>query len=163
MGIPILVKRYWDGPLVAKCRFPTRLWDHTHDPDIDFDILAEIDHHKIRFQSTLWRHGISALLDLFNGNTPVTGGFPCKGPLRRIFDNSLLLTWTHCWTISWWLDVFTFMWCHCIDCGASASEWNSTHSLATCVEKFNMKMTLNCKQTLPFPCTTECGNIEPFD
>ena len=39
---------------------------------------------------------ISALLSLFEGNPPGTGGFPHKGAVRRNFNVSFLYVWTNC-------------------------------------------------------------------
>ena len=48
-----------------------------------------------------WRHQgetFSALLDLYEGNPPVTGGFPSQRPVTRGFDVFLfIIAWTNGW------------------------------------------------------------------
>ena len=59
-------------------------------------------HARIRYAvvRTWWRHPMetfSTLLDLYEGNPPVTDGFPSLRPVTQSFVFSLICAWTNGW------------------------------------------------------------------
>ena len=85
--------------------------------------LLGISSHIGMFNTSLWRHQMgtfSALLALYEGNSPVTGEFPAQRPMTRSFDVFFYVRLNkrlskQSW--SWWFDTPSrSSWRHCNDC-----------------------------------------------